>query len=51
MSENDAPVIRVRGLRTRFGSTLIHDGVDLDVRRFLLWRRVKPIVEHKHLPT
>lgn len=25
--------------------------VDLDVRRFLLWMRVKPIVEHKHLPT
>ncbi len=25
--------------------------VTLDVRRFLIWRRVKPIVEHKHLPT
>ncbi len=33
MAEIDAPVIRVRGLRTRFGSTVIHDGVDLDVRR------------------
>ena len=25
--------------------------VDLDVRRFLLWRRVKPRVEHQHRPT
>ncbi len=33
MADNDAPVIRVRGLRTQFGNTLIHDGVDLDVRR------------------
>lgn len=29
----DDIVIRVRGLVTRFGSTVIHDGVDLDVRR------------------
>lgn len=29
----DAPVIRVRGLVTRFGATTIHDGLDLDVRR------------------
>ncbi|WP_366655981.1 ATP-binding cassette domain-containing protein [Fodinicurvata sp. EGI_FJ10296] len=27
------PVIRVRGLRTQFGSTVIHDGLDMDVRR------------------
>ncbi len=33
MAEIDAPVIRIRGLRTQFGGTLIHDGVDLDVRR------------------
>ncbi len=33
MADNDAPVIRVRGLRTQFGRTVIHDGVDLDVRR------------------
>ena len=31
--ESDAPVIRVRGLVTRFGAQLVHDGVDLDVRR------------------
>jgi phospholipid/cholesterol/gamma-HCH transport system ATP-binding protein len=30
---SDAPVIRVRGLRTRFGAQLVHDGLDLDVRR------------------
>lgn len=29
----DAPVIRVRGLVTRFGAATIHDGLDLDVRR------------------
>lgn len=28
-----APVIRVRGLVTRFGSQTVHDGLDLDVRR------------------
>ncbi len=33
MADNVAPVIRVRSLRTQFGSTVIHDGVDLDVRR------------------
>jgi phospholipid/cholesterol/gamma-HCH transport system ATP-binding protein len=33
MVNGDAPVIRVRGLRTQFGSTVIHDGIDLDVRR------------------
>jgi phospholipid/cholesterol/gamma-HCH transport system ATP-binding protein len=26
------PVIEVRGLRTRFGDTIVHDGVDLSVR-------------------
>lgn len=29
----DEPVIRVRGLVTRFGTQTIHDGLDLDVRR------------------
>ncbi|SEN13263.1 phospholipid/cholesterol/gamma-HCH transport system ATP-binding protein [Palleronia salina] len=29
----DAPVIRVRGLVTRFGRHVVHDGLDLDVRR------------------
>ena len=29
----DAPLIRVRGLVNRFGDQLVHDGVDLDVRR------------------
>ena len=28
----DEPVIRVRGLVTRFGTNTIHDGLDLDVR-------------------
>jgi len=27
------PVVRIRGLRTQFGGTVIHDGIDLDVRR------------------
>jgi len=30
---HDALAIRVRGLRTQFGSAVIHDGLDLDVRR------------------
>lgn len=30
---SEEPVIRVRGLVTRFGSTAIHDGLDLEVRR------------------
>ena len=29
----DAPIIKVRGLVTRFGTNSIHDGLDLDVRR------------------
>ena len=29
----DAPLIRVRGLVNRFGEQVVHDGVDLDVRR------------------
>jgi phospholipid/cholesterol/gamma-HCH transport system ATP-binding protein len=29
----DAPIIRVRGLVTRFGTNTIHDGIDLDVER------------------
>ncbi|HYE50770.1 MAG TPA: ABC transporter ATP-binding protein [Azospirillaceae bacterium] len=34
MAEQDTPpVIRVRGLVTRFGSQTVHDGVDLDVMR------------------
>ncbi|MFM8800535.1 MAG: ABC transporter ATP-binding protein [Tagaea sp.] len=28
-----APVVRVRGLVTRFGAATVHDGLDLDVRR------------------
>ncbi|WP_243405156.1 ABC transporter ATP-binding protein [Pelagivirga sediminicola] len=31
--ENDAPIIKVRGLRKAFGSHVVHDGLDLDVRR------------------
>lgn len=30
---NGEPVIRVRGLVTRFGESVIHDGLELDVRR------------------
>jgi phospholipid/cholesterol/gamma-HCH transport system ATP-binding protein len=30
---NEPPVIQVRGLRTQFGEQVIHDGLDLDVRR------------------
>lgn len=29
----DAPVISIRGLVNRFGSQVVHDGLDLDVRR------------------
>lgn len=29
----DQPVIRVRGLVNRFGSNVVHDGLDLDMRR------------------
>ena len=30
---NDAPIIRVRGLVNRFGDQVVHEGLDLDVRR------------------
>ena len=30
---SDKPIIRVRGLVTRFGTNTVHDGLDLDVRR------------------
>ena len=30
---DEEPVIRVRGLRNSFGDQLVHDGLDLDVRR------------------
>jgi phospholipid/cholesterol/gamma-HCH transport system ATP-binding protein len=30
---DDAPIIRVRGLVNRFGDQVVHDAVDLDVRR------------------
>ena len=29
----DAPVIRIRGVRTQFGPVVVHDNLDLDVRR------------------
>jgi phospholipid/cholesterol/gamma-HCH transport system ATP-binding protein len=32
MTEAD-PVIRVRGLKNSFGSQIVHDGLDLEVRR------------------
>jgi phospholipid/cholesterol/gamma-HCH transport system ATP-binding protein len=32
-SLRDPPVITVRGLRTQFGTQVVHDGLDLDVRR------------------
>ncbi len=33
MAENGVPAIRVRGLSTRFGAELVHDKLDLEVRR------------------
>jgi phospholipid/cholesterol/gamma-HCH transport system ATP-binding protein len=30
---SEAVIVRVRGLRTRFGTQVIHDGLDLEVRR------------------
>lgn len=30
---DDDIAIRIRGLRTQFGTQVIHDGLDLDVRR------------------
>ncbi len=30
---DDAPIIRVRGLGNRFGEQVVHEGLDLDVRR------------------
>lgn len=33
MTVSDNTVIRVRGLRTQFGRSIIHDGLDLDVMR------------------
>ena len=32
-TDNDEPIIRVRGLVNRFGSQVVHEGLDLDVRR------------------
>lgn len=31
--DGEEPVISIRGLRTQFGTQIIHDGLDLDVRR------------------
>ena len=33
MAANSEPIISVRGLRNAFGDQLVHDGLDLDVRR------------------
>ncbi len=33
MADKDPPIVRVRGLVTRFGSNTIHDKLDLDIRR------------------
>lgn len=33
MDEHDEPIIRVRGLHNRFGEQVVHDDLDLDVRR------------------
>jgi phospholipid/cholesterol/gamma-HCH transport system ATP-binding protein len=32
-AHHDAPIIRVRGLDNRFGEQVVHEGLDLDVRR------------------
>ncbi|MCB8828664.1 ATP-binding cassette domain-containing protein, partial [Escherichia coli] len=29
----DEPIIRIRGLKNAFGESIVHDGLDLDVRR------------------
>ena len=31
--DDDAPIIRVRGLKNAFGESIIHDGLDLEVRK------------------
>ena len=43
----------VAGVEFHVANTLSNwaERVDLDVRRFLVWRRVKPRVEHQHRPT
>ena len=33
MNDSDEPIISVRGLRNQFGAQVVHDGLDLDVRR------------------
>lgn len=33
INDDDRPAIRVRGLRTQFGRQVVHDGLDLTVRR------------------
>lgn len=33
MDERDQPIISVRGLRNQFGAQVVHEGLDLDVRR------------------
>ncbi|UUX49461.1 ABC transporter ATP-binding protein [Nisaea acidiphila] len=33
MAPEDAPAIRLRGVRNQFGAQVVHDGLDLDVRR------------------
>ena len=33
MATTDTPIIRVRGLANRFGEQVVHEGLDLDVRR------------------
>jgi phospholipid/cholesterol/gamma-HCH transport system ATP-binding protein len=32
-ASHEGPVVRVSGLRTRFGTQVVHDGIDLEVRR------------------
>ncbi|HLU92342.1 MAG TPA: ABC transporter ATP-binding protein [Pedomonas sp.] len=32
-AKNEAPVIRIRGLRNQFGPQVMHDNLDLDIRR------------------
>ena len=33
MSAADAPAVEVRGLKTAFGAQVVHDGLDLTVRK------------------
>lgn len=41
------------GVEILVANTLLNwaQSVTLDLRRFLIWKRLRPLVEHKHHPT